>query len=162
MSNPIEETVQTSEALRAKEPRPTLDDVVDVLRRRYGEGWARDDEANLRFSVDAEHLLRDVEGAHLIGDPELAEGLVTLRVWVDFPLHDLMSADQLAYEIFGRLSEEVFYAERRFETGGLRYPFVTGSARHGHVGSLVLAGPYAADFAGRFRHRLLGGLRHHA
>jgi hypothetical protein len=139
-----------------------LDDVLEALHRRFGEGWATDDEANLRFSVDAEHLLRDIEGAHLIGDPEIDDGKVTVRVWVDFPLHDLMSADQLAYEIFGRLSEEVFYAERRFETGGLRYPFVTGSPRHGHVGSLVLAGPHAADFVGRFQHRLLGGLRHQA
>ena len=139
-----------------------VDDVIEALQRRYGEEWARDDEANLRFSADVEHLLRDVEGAHLIGDPELEEGRVILRVWVDFPLRDLMSADQLAYEIFGRLSEEVFYAERRFETGGLRYPFVTGSPRHGHVGSLVLSGPHAATFAERFHQRLSGGLRYQA
>ena len=139
-----------------------VDDVVEALQKRYGEGWARDDEANLRFSADVEHLLRDVAGAHLIGDPELEEGRVTLRVWVDFPLRDLMSADQLAYEIFGRLSEEVFYAERRFESGGLRYPFVTGSSRHGHVGSLVLSGPHAAAFAERFHQRLLGGVRYQA
>ncbi len=139
-----------------------VDDVVEALKKRYGEEWARDDEANLRFSADAEHLLRDVAGAHLIGDPELEGGRVTLRVWVDFPLRDLMSADQLAYEIFGRLSEEVFYAERRFESGGLRYPFVTGSPRHGHVGSLVLSGPHAAAFAERFHQRLSGGLRYQA
>ena len=139
-----------------------VDDVVEALQKRYGEGWTRDDEANLRFSADVEHLLRDVAGAHLIGDPELEEGRVTLRVWVDFPLRDLMSADQLAYEIFGRLSEEVFYAERRFESDGLRYPFVTGSSRHGHVGSLVLSRPHAAAFAERFHQRLSGGVRYQA
>jgi hypothetical protein len=139
-----------------------VDDVIEALRKRYGEGWAKDDEANLRFSVDVEHLLRGVEGAHLIGDPEVDDGRVTLHVWVDFPLRDLMSADQLAYEIFGRLSEEVFYAERRFEKGALRYPFVTGSARHGHVGALVFSGPHAAAFADRFRQRLAGGLRYQA
>ena len=139
-----------------------LNDVVDALRRRYGEAWGRDDEANLRFSADCEHVLRDVQGAHLIGQPELDGGEVMLRVWVDFPLRDLMSADQLAYDIFGRLSEEMFYAERRFEGGELRYPFVTGSARRGHVGTLVLSGPHATAFADRFRQRLAGGLRYQA
>jgi hypothetical protein len=139
-----------------------MDDILETLQQRYGNTWLHDDEANLRFAVDAEHLLRDVAGAHLIGDPELADDRVTLRVWVDFPLRDLMGADRLAYEIFGRLSEEIFYAERRFESGVLCYPFVTGSPRHGHMGSLVLSGPHAADFVERFQQRLLGGLRYHA
>ena len=139
-----------------------VDDVIDALRKRYGDTWARDEEANLRFSVDAEHLLRDVPGAHLIGDPEVDDGEVTLRIWVDYPLPDLMSADRLAYEIFARLSEEVFYAERRFEAKAVRYPFVTGSSHHGHVGALVLSGPHAADFADRYHQRLTGGLRFQA
>jgi len=139
-----------------------VEDVIEALRKRYGEASGSDDEANLRFSADVEHLLRGVEGAHLIGDPEIDEGRVTLRVWVDFPLRDLMSADQLAYEIFGRLSEEVFYAERRFEKGALRYPFVTGSPRHGHVGALIFSGPHAAAFADRFHQRLAGGMRYQA
>lgn len=139
-----------------------VDDIIELLRHRYGENWARDDEANLRFSAEAEHLLREVDGAHLIGDPELAEGKVMLRVWVDYPLRDLMSADQLAYEIFGRISEEVFFAERRFEADGLSYAFVTGSSRRGHVGTLILSGPHATAFADRIQQRLLGGLRYHA
>jgi len=68
----------------------------------------------------------------------------------------------IAYAIFGRLSEEIFYTERTFEPGGLRYPFLTGSARHGHVGALVFAGPHAADFADRFRQRVTGCVRFHA
>ncbi len=139
-----------------------VEDVIDTLRKRYGEAWARDEEANLRFSADAEHLIEDVPGAHLIGDPEIEDGEVTLRVWVDFPLRDLMSADRLAYEIFARLSEDLFYAERRFEAKAVRYPFVTGSQYHGHVGALVLAGPHAADFADRHQQRLSGGLRYQA
>jgi hypothetical protein len=139
-----------------------FDDVIEAFRKRYGPEWTEDNEANLRFSVDVEHVLRNVEGAHLIGDPDVDDGRVTLHVWVDFPLRDLMSVDQLAYEIFGRLSEELFYAERRFEDGGLRYPFVTGSARHGHVGSLVLSGPHAAAFAERFHQRLSGNQRYQA
>jgi hypothetical protein len=139
-----------------------FDDVIQTLRIRYGEEWARDEEANLRFSVDAEHLIRDVAGAHLIGDPELSDDGVTLRIWVDHPIRDLMTADQLAYDIFARLSEDIFYAERRFEAKGVRYPFVTGSANHGHIGELVLAGPHAADFADRHQARVSGGLRFQA
>jgi len=139
-----------------------VDDVLSALRLRFGAEWDRDDEATIRFSVDVEHVLHGVVGAHLVGDPEIDEGQLTLNVWVDYPINDLMSADRLAYEIFGRLSEEIFYAERRFEAGGLRYPFVTGSSRHGHVGSLLLSGPYAADFSDRFRQRVSAGLRYHA
>jgi hypothetical protein len=139
-----------------------VDDVINALRLRYGEDWARDEEANLRFSVDAEQLIRDVDGAHLIGDAELVDGAVTLRVWVDYPIRDLMTADQLAYEIFGRLSEDLFYTERRFEGKEVKYPFVTGSASHGHIGALVLSGPHAADFADRHHVRTSGGLRYHA
>ena len=138
------------------------DEVVETLRGRYGDEWGRDDEANLRFSADAEHLLSMVDGVHLIGDAELEDGSVELRVWVDHPLRDLMSADQLAYDIFARLSEDIFFAERRFEKDGLRYPFVTGSPRGGHIGSLVLAGPHAADFAERYQRRLTGGLGYQA
>jgi hypothetical protein len=139
-----------------------VDDIVVLLRQRYGETWGSDDEANVRFSVDAELLLRDVSGAHLIGDPELAEGTVTLTIWVDFPIEDLMTADQLAYDIFSRLSEEIFYTERRFEAKSIRYPFVTGSPKHGHIGALILAGPHAADFAERHQTRTGGGVRYHA
>ncbi|MBA2520393.1 MAG: hypothetical protein H0V24_12060, partial [Chloroflexia bacterium] len=86
-----------------------VEDVVKTFRERYGETWTSDEDANLRFSIDVEHLMHDINGAHLIGDPELDGGAVTLRFWVDHPLPDLMSADLLAYEIFGRLSEEIFY-----------------------------------------------------
>lgn len=139
-----------------------VEDILAVLRQRYGDGWGLDDEANLRFSVDAELLLRDVEGAHLIGEPEINEGNLTLTVWVDFPLEDILSADQLAYEIFSRLSEDIFYTERRFESKAIRYRFVTGSSKHGHIGALILAGPHAADFADRHHVRTSGGLRFQA
>lgn len=139
-----------------------VDSVIKAFREQYGDEWTNDEDANLRFTIDVEHLLHDIAGAHLIGDPELDGGAITLRFWVEHPLQDLMSADVLAYEIFGRLSEEIFYAERKFEHDGLRYPFVTGSPRHGHIGTVVLSGPHAAAFADRFRQRVAGGMRYHA
>lgn len=148
--------------MKDQEYNQVVDDIVTLLRQRYGETWGQDEEANVRFSADVELLLNEVEGAHLMGDPELADGEVTLTVWVDFPIEDLMTADQLAYDIFSRLSEEIFYTERRFDSKAIRYPFVTGSPRHGHIGALVLAGPHAAEFADRHHVRAGGGIRFHA
>lgn len=139
-----------------------VDEILQILRTRYGEDWANDDEANLRFRADAEYQIREVDGVHLIGTPEVAKGEVTLRVWVDRPVDDLMTADCLAFAIFGRLSEDLFFSERRFEENEVRYPFVTGSAHHGHVGALVLSGPHAAAFASRYQVRSAGVLRFHA
>jgi hypothetical protein len=139
-----------------------VDDIIEVFREQFGEGWGRDEEANLRFSVDAERVLQDMDGVHLIGEPELDDGQITLTVWVDHPIYDLMRADRLAYDIFGRISDDLFYTERRFDSKAIRYPFVTGSSRYGHVGALVLAGPHAADFADRHQLRSTGGVRFQA
>jgi hypothetical protein len=139
-----------------------VDDIVAVLRTRYGEQWSEDTDANIRFAMEAERLVSDLTDVHLIGEPELEDHSVTFQFWVDRPVSDLMTADQVAYAIFARISVEIFYAERRFVEGGIVYPFVTGTSRHGHVGSIVLAGPHAAEFSERFRQRLVGGPRFHA
>lgn len=144
---------------RLQHARSTIDDVLDLMRQRFGDEWTRDEEANLRFSIEVEQVLRGIDGAHLLGEPDFSDGRITLNVWVDFPIEDLMGADQLAYDIFGRISEELFFVERQFDTKSVRYPFVTGSPRHGHVGSLVLTGPHAADFAGRHQLRTRGSIR---
>ncbi|HET8521608.1 MAG TPA: hypothetical protein VFL82_00135 [Thermomicrobiales bacterium] len=140
-----------------------VDDIVAMMRERYGREWDQDAHANVQFSFDAAILLRDIDGAHLIGEPEIDDGKVTLNIWVDFPLDDLIGADELAYEIFSRFSEDLFFSERKFELNGIRYTFVTGSAQHGHSGSLLLAGPHAADFAKRHQdHLAMDGVKFHA
>jgi hypothetical protein len=140
----------------------TLEAALDALRGLYGDGWARDPDESLRFSIDLDAVLDGIEGAHLLGHPEIDGTEVTIRMWVDQPVPDLVSADALAYQVFGRISEEIFMAERTFEPGGLRYPFVTGSRRRGLTGTLTLTGPHAAEFADRFRKRVTGGARFHA
>jgi hypothetical protein len=141
---------------------PIIENVLQVLRAEFGPEWIDDEDANIRFSLQVEHVLRAIEGAHLIGEPEIEGSEITVNVWVDYPLQDLMGADQLAYDIFGRISDEVFFVARRIDSRGVRYPFVTGSKRHGHAGALVLAGPHAADFASRQTLRMLGGTTFHA
>lgn len=139
-----------------------VDAVLETFRQLFGETWGRDEEANLRFSVDAERVLQEIDGVHLIGEPDVEDGVITLTVWVDHPIMDLMRADRLAFDIFGRISDDLFYAERQFDSKSIRYPFVTGSRRHGYSGTLVLAGPHAADFADRHQLRSTGGLRFQA
>src|SRR5262249_40228828 len=131
-------------SMRGSCAKRMLDDIVETLCARYGEGWADDTDANIRFVIEAERLLSDLSDVHLIGTPELDEHLITLQFWVDRPIPDLMTADQVAFDIFARISIELFYVERRFAEGSIVYQFVTGSSRHGHVGSVVLAGPHAA------------------
>jgi hypothetical protein len=139
-----------------------VDDIVEALSARYGPDWAKDTDANIRFAIEAERLVADLDDAHIIGEPELDEHHITLQFWVDRPITDLMAADQVAFDIFARISIEMFYSERRFVEGAIVYPFVTGTSRNGHSGSVVLAGPHAAEFSERFRKRLVGGPRYHA
>jgi hypothetical protein len=139
-----------------------VDDIVATLRARYGSEWTEDTDANIRFAIEAERLVTDLVNVHLIGEPEIEAFHITLQFWVDQPIPDLMTADQVAFAIFARISIEIFYAERRFVEGAIVYPFVTGTSRHGHIGSVVLAGPHAAEFSERFRQRLVGGTRYQA
>jgi hypothetical protein len=139
-----------------------VDDIVEALRGRYGENWADDIDSNIRFAIEAERLVADLDDVHLIGEPEIEQHQLTLQFWVDRSIPDLMTADEVAFAIFARISIEILYTERRFVEGAIVYPFVTGTSRHGHVGSIVLAGPHAAEFSERFRQRLVGGPRFHA
>ena len=139
-----------------------VDDFLKLMIERYGDSWSRDPDANLRFSIEAEHVLDNLEGVHLIGDADVEDDQIKLNVWVDEPIPDLLGADQLAYDIFGRISEDLFCTERHFDEKGIRYPFVTGSLRHGHVVELLLQGPHAAEFADRHQLRVRGDVRFHA
>ncbi len=139
-----------------------LDDILEALCSRYGPEWAEDIDANIRFAIEAERLVAGLEHAHLIGEPELEDNHVTMQFWVDRPITDLMTADKVAFDIFSRISVEIFYSERQFIEGAIVYAFVTGTSRHGHSGAVVLAGPHAAEFSERFRQRLVGGPRFHA
>jgi hypothetical protein len=139
-----------------------LETFVTAMTAQYGDEWLRDDDANERFAAESKVLLSDVDGAHLIGDPELEEDFVRLTIWVDGQIEDLYDADQIAYDIFARISEEVFFTERVVRVRQVDYPFVTGSPRHGHRGVLTLAGPYAAEFAQRHQFRTVGAPHFHA
>lgn len=129
--------------------QPTIDAVVAVLRSQFGDDWDKDSVANNRYQIEVSILAMDVEGAHLVTEPDLDEHQLEISLWLDFAIEDLLHLDDLAYEVFGRISKDLFYAERRIVGKTIRYPFVTGTAQHGHRGVLVLTGPHAADFVSR-------------
>ena len=140
-----------------------LDDILGALIARYGQGWAEDVDANIRFAMEAERLVADLRRMRTCSEnPNWRSITLTLQFWVDRPIPDLMNADQVAFDIFARISVEIFYSERQFIEGAVVYSFVTGTSRHGHSGAVVLVGPHAAEFSERFRRRLVGGPRYHA
>ena len=136
--------------------------VSEALLAQYGAEWFSDDDANARFVAESQVAFEDVDGAHMIGEPEFDDGKIEFNIWVDEPVEDILAIDQLAFDLFSRISEEIFYTERVINQRTVDYPFVTGSSRHGHIGSLVLSGPHASDFAQRHHLRTTGGPRFHA
>lgn len=141
---------------------PAVKTITDALLALYGPEWLSDVEANARFAAETQLALTDVDGAHMIGEPGFDDGRIQLNIWVDDPIEDMLAADQLAFDLFSRISEELFFTERVIKQRTVDYPFVTGSSRHGHAGSLILSGPHASDFAQRFHMRTTGGARFHA
>ncbi len=136
--------------------------ISDALRSLYGAEWFSDDDANARFVAESQLAFEDVEGAHMIGEPDSDDGEIEFNIWVDEPIEDILAIDQLAFDLFSRISEEIFFTERVIKQRTVDYPFVTGSSRHGHMGSLVLSGPHASDFAQRHHMKTTGGTHFHA
>jgi hypothetical protein len=141
---------------------PAVKTIADALLALYGDEWFSDDDANARFVAETQLAFEDVEGAHMIGEPELEDGRIEFNLWVDEPIEDILAADQLAFDLFSRISEEIFYTERVIKQRTVDYPFVTGSDRHGHMGAIVLSGPHASDFAQRHHLRTTGSQHFHA
>lgn len=146
---------------------PTLSEavfqeIVELMLQRFGDGWIKDSTANQAFSVGTAALLRDAEGLHLIGEPEVEHFSHDFNVWLDFPVDDLMVADDVAYSIFARFAEEIFVSTRVFEDQGVRYRFLTGSGKDGHLGSIHLTGTYAVEFVNMHRMKMVKGLHYNA
>ncbi len=147
--------------------RPALteqafDDLVETLLKRFGDDWIKHQSANLAFAVGTVSLLHDMDGIHLIGEPEVEHHSHNFNVWIDFPVEDLIVADDLAFEIFSRLAEDIFVSTRVLEDHGLRYRFITGSVVDGHLGSLHLTGTHAVDFVEMQRLKMVRGLHFNA
>jgi hypothetical protein len=115
-----------------------FDDVVKTLLKSFGEDWITNKAANRAFMVGTVSLLREADGIHLIGEPEVEHHSHDFNVWLDFAVDDLMVADDVAYSIFARFAEDIFVSTRILEDRGVRYRFLTGNVIDGHLGSIHL------------------------
>ncbi|MDQ4100446.1 MAG: hypothetical protein M3121_08100 [Chloroflexota bacterium] len=132
--------------------------LVDAVIDQLGEEWVGNDLAKRQFSAGVTYAMNAVDGVHLIGEPEEERDGTEFNVWIDFPVVDLIEADELAFEIFARFSQELFLCARTFEERSIRYRFLTGGTQHGHVGSLIFTGPYAQEFVHLQRARISGDI----
>lgn len=147
--------------------RPPLSDkafdtIVEMLLKQFGDDWIKDKTANAAFTVGMVALLQDVDGLHLIGKPEIEHYSHNFNLWLDCPVDDLLMADEIAFSIFSRFSEDIFVSARVMEDRGLRYRFLTGTMLDGHLGSLHLTGTHAAEFVTMHRMRTVKGLHYNA
>jgi hypothetical protein len=139
-------------------PEQAFNDIVKTLLKHFGDQWIGDSKANNSFVQGTVALLRDAEGLHLIGEPGMEQNAFDFDVWIDFPVDDLMVADDVAFSLFSGIAEDIFLSTRIFEDRGVRYRFVTGNVLDGHLGSFHLTGPHALDFVTMHRMRLSKGL----
>lgn len=147
--------------------RPSLtaevfDDLVQTLLKHFGEEWIRDANANRAFMAGTASLLREADGLHLIGEPDVEQNSHDFNVWLDFPIDDLMVADDVAFSIFSHVAEEIFASTRILEDDGVRYRFITGNVLDGHLGSINLTGTHAVEFVNMHRLKMVKGLHYNA
>lgn len=139
-------------------PEKAFDEIVKTLLKNFGDKWLADPKANRSFVQGTIALLRDAEGIHLIGEPGIGRQSFNFDVWIDFPVDDLMVADDVAFSLFSGIAEDIFISTRIFEERGVRYRFVTGNVLDGHLGSFHLTGPHALDFVTMHKLRVSKGL----
>lgn len=121
--------------------------VHDLIRERLGDDWSAASPAGEEFMTILAINAQSLDGVHLVGDPRLADDEVRLTLWIDFPVVDLGDVDEVAFELFGRVSPELLLSTRSIGEQTMEYRFLAGSLESGHVGVLELVGPYVAEFA---------------
>jgi hypothetical protein len=136
-------------------PGSVFDRIVTTLQDYYGENWTDNRVENKNFTLGAQAVFSQAESVHLIGDPEIEAGQIHFNLWIDTAFEDVLAADELAYRLFAELADDVFVCTRQIEDRGIRYRFITGNGRDGHLGSIHFTGPNAMDFVNL--HRLRGG-----
>ena len=137
-------------------------EITELMLKRFGDDWIENKTANRAFAAGTVSLLREAEGIHLIGEPEVEHFSHDFNVWLDFPIDDLMVADDVAYSIFARFAEEIFVSTRVLEDHGVRYKFLTGNVLDGHLGSIHLTGTHAVEFVNMHRLKMVKGLHYNA
>jgi hypothetical protein len=151
-----------AQKMNDKLPGSVFDRIVETLKEYYGEGWTEDRVENRNFALGAQATFSEAESVHLIGDPEFEKGQIHFNLWIDTAMEDVLAADELAYALFAELADDIFACTRQIEERGVRYRFITGNGRDGHLGSIHFTGPNAMDFVHMYRLRGGRGVSYNA
>src|SRR5699024_4505948 len=143
-------------------PAHLYDELLEIVLERFGEERPTGSTENKRFMTAMSSVIQTSQGMHLITSPEVEDGKMNFDLWVEYPVDDVWEADELAYEVFSQVAEDIFVSTRQVEDKGVRYRFVTGTMENGHQGSLHFTGPHAKEFADIYRMRITQGHRYHA
>ena len=143
-------------------PGPVFDRIVETLKAYYGESWTENRVENRNFALGAQAAFNEAESVHLIGDPEFEKGQIHFNLWIDTVMTDVLAADELAYALFAALADDIFACSREIEDRGVRYRFITGNGKDGHLGSIHFTGPNAIDFVNMYRIRGGRGVAYNA
>ena len=139
-----------------------FEELVQALLNRFGDEWITNDSANRAFMAGTASLLREADGLHLIGEPDVEHNSHDFNIWLDFAIDDLMVADDVAFSIFAHVAEDIFVSTRVMEDQGVRYRFITGNMLDGHLGSIHLTGTHAVEFVNMHLLKTAKGLHFNA
>lgn len=143
-------------------PSEVFEELVKSMHHQFGEAWLQNKKRNQDFQNAMLSVVEHADGIHMIGSPEQEDDRIEFRVWVDYPVDDLWSADDLAYEVIGQVADDLLLTCRVVENNEVRYRFATGSMTSGHIGTLTFVGPHAREFANLYRIRMTQGAPYHA
>lgn len=119
----------------------------DLVKERLGESWSAGSPSIEEFTAVLAINAQTLDGVHLAGEPALHDGVVHLTLWIDVPVIELGDIDEIAFELFGRVSPELLLSARSIDERTIVYRFLAGNVESGHVGELELIGPYVGEFA---------------
>lgn len=134
-----------NDALR--EPAALFNVMRDLVRERLGEGWKAGSPSLEAFMALLAINAQTLDGVHLMGEPALEDGVIHLTLWIDYPVVELADFDEIAFELFGRVSPELLLSARSVDERTIVYRFLAGTVEYGHAGELELVGPFVAEFA---------------
>lgn len=129
------------------EPAALFGAMRDLVRERLGEGWTAASPSIEAFTALLAINAQTLEGVHLVGEPSVVDGVIHLTLWIDYPVTELADFDEVAFELFGRVSPELLLSARSVDEQTIVYRFLAGNVEFGHAGELELVGPFVAEYA---------------
>lgn len=129
-------------------PEHLYEALVASIRTTLGSDWGIARVPQNAHARQIRERLKNVGGAHLVGNARQDHHGLHMDVWVDLAELDPADADLVAFQTLSALgSQDILLLCRSFEDDGIHYRYAIGTVDAGVVGSVRLIGPYARDVA---------------